>query len=56
MESFFLIKRWQITLIKANLASSSLYVIDCFKLTKMNNEDLHGVCFFFFWLISKSKL
>ena len=36
----FLSRTSKITLIKANLASSPLHAMNCFKLTKINNEDL----------------
>ena len=36
----FLSRGDKITLIKANLESSPLHVLNCFKLTKRNNEDL----------------
>ena len=43
MESSFLLRVGKITIIKANLASSPLHVMNCFKLTKGNNEDLNRI-------------
>ena len=39
----FLSRADKITLIKANLASSPLHVLNCFKLTKRNKEDLDRI-------------
>ena len=40
----------KISLIKANLTSSPLHVMNCFKLTKRNNEDLNIISRNFLWL------
>ena len=39
----------KIVLIKANLASSLLHAMNCFKLTKINNEDLDKINKKFLW-------
>ena len=39
----------KITLIKANFVSSPLHVMNCFKLTKINNEDLDIINKNFLW-------
>ena len=47
--SRFLSRVGKITLIKANLASSLLHVMNYFKLTKINNEDLDKINRNFLW-------
>ena len=42
-KSRFLLRVGKITFIKVNLASSPLHVMNCFKLTKRNNEDLDRI-------------
>ena len=49
-EAHFLSRASKITLIKAKLASSPFHVINCFKLTKKNNEDLDKINRNFLWL------
>ena len=39
----FLSRAGKIVLIKANLAISPLHAMNCFKLTKSNNEDLDKI-------------
>ena len=46
----FLSRADKITLIKSNLASTPLRVMNCFKLTKRNNEDLDGINMNYVWL------
>ena len=46
----FLSRVGKITLIKVNLASSPLHVMNCFKLIKRNNEDLDIINRNFLWL------
>ena len=43
LEARFLLRAGKIVLIKANLASSPLQAMNCFKLTKSNNEDLDKI-------------
>ena len=45
----FLSKVGKVVLIKSNLASYHLYVMNCFKLTKSNNEDLDKINRKFSW-------
>ena len=40
-------------MIKANLASSPFHVMNCFKLTKRNNEDLDKINRKFLWTPNK---
>ena len=49
-KAHFLSRAGKITLIKANLASSPLYVKNCFKLTKRYNKDLDKINRNFLWL------
>ena len=48
-EACFLSRDGKIVLIKANLASSPLHVMNYFKITKMNNEDLDKINRKFIW-------
>ena len=45
----FLSRAGKITLIETNLSSSPLHMMNCFKLTKRNNEDLDRININFLW-------
>lgn len=49
LENTFLSRIGKIFLLKANLARFPLHVMNCFKLTKMNNEDHDKINRNFFW-------
>ena len=49
-KAHFLSRAGKMMLIKANLASSPLHVMNCFKLTKRNNEDIDIINRIFLWL------
>ena len=49
-KTWFLSIANKIILIKANLASSLLYAMNCFKLAKGNNEDLDKINRKFLWI------
>ena len=48
----FLSRAGKITLIKTNLSSSPLHMMNCFKLTKRNNEDLDKININFLWQLN----